>query len=84
MPACAELFDDTVITVTHKAGQLTEESLLVCEPALTDFFCTAVGCFVQPAIGIYSYLLATVLANMDGVGDRFQYREQALNPHITD
>lgn len=71
MPAYAESFHDTFITVTPKVGQLTEECLLVCEPALTDLFCTAVSCFVQPAVRIYSYLSATILADMDGVGNRF-------------
>ena len=71
MPAYAEHSYETVIPVTQKAGQL---SLLVCEPALTDLFCAAISRFVQPAIRIYSYLLATILADMDGIGDRFQYR----------
>lgn len=74
MPAYAESFNDSAITMTQKEGQLTEGSLLICESALTDLFCAAVSCFVQPAVRIYSYLLSTVLADMDGIGDRFQYR----------
>lgn len=61
--------------------QQTEDNLPLCEPALTDLFCTAVRCFMQPAICIYGHFVPTVLADMHRVGDRFQDRQQALYPH---
>ena len=41
--------------------------ILVCEPALADFFCAAVRGFMQPAIGVNGNLLASILADVNGV-----------------